>query len=104
MDGMSAVTARIGEIRALLHPPPAARAPAPQSPLGGTAAARVPVAGVPAAGQAFAAALAGRVNALLADPTRAAAMGRAGRLRAVEHFGWPAVAARTVALYEKLVS
>jgi alpha-maltose-1-phosphate synthase len=52
----------------------------------------------------FAAALAGRVNALLADPARAAAMGRAGRLRAVEHFGWPAVAARTVALYEKLVT
>jgi alpha-maltose-1-phosphate synthase len=52
----------------------------------------------------FAAALAGRVNALLADPARAAAMGRAGRLRAVEHFGWPAVAARTVALYERLVT
>jgi alpha-maltose-1-phosphate synthase len=51
----------------------------------------------------FAAALAGRVNALLADPSRAAAMGRAGRLRAVEHFGWPAVAARTVTLYETLV-
>ena len=53
---------------------------------------------------AFAAALAGRVNALLAHPDRAAAMGRAGRLRAIEHFGWPAVAARTVALYEKLVA
>jgi alpha-maltose-1-phosphate synthase len=52
---------------------------------------------------AFAAALAGRVNALLADPDRAAAMGRAGRLRAIEHFGWPAVAARTVQLYERLV-
>jgi starch synthase len=52
----------------------------------------------------FAAALAGRVNALLADPTRAAAMGRAGRLRAIEHFGWPAVAARTVTLYETLVT
>jgi starch synthase len=54
--------------------------------------------------EAFAAALAGRVNALLADPGRAAAMGRAGRLRAVEHFGWPAVAARTVALYEKVLN
>jgi starch synthase len=52
---------------------------------------------------AFAAALAGRVNALLADPDRAAAMGRAGRLRAIEHFGWPAVAAQTVSLYETLV-
>ncbi|HVL05165.1 MAG TPA: glycogen synthase [Acidimicrobiales bacterium] len=53
-------------------------------------------------GAEFAAALAGRVNALIADPERAAAMGRAGRLRAIEHFGWPAVAARTVALYERL--
>ena len=55
-------------------------------------------------GVAFAAALAGRVNALLADPDRAAAMGRAGRLRAIEHFGWPAVAARTVALYDRLIA
>ncbi|HTJ74565.1 MAG TPA: glycogen synthase [Acidimicrobiales bacterium] len=52
---------------------------------------------------AFAAALAERVNGLLAEPERAAAMGRAGRARAIEHFGWPAVAARTVALYETLV-
>jgi starch synthase len=52
----------------------------------------------------FAAALAGRVNALLADPGRAETMGRAGRLRAIEHFGWPAIAARTVGLYEKVVS
>ncbi|HEX2047050.1 MAG TPA: glycogen synthase [Acidimicrobiales bacterium] len=51
----------------------------------------------------FAPALAARVNTLLADPDRAAAMGRSGRLRAIEHFGWPAVAARTVALYERLV-
>ncbi len=52
----------------------------------------------------FAAALADRINAVLAEPTRAEAMGRAGRRRAIEHFGWPAVAARTVALYETLVS
>ena len=53
---------------------------------------------------AFAAALAGRVNVLLDDPGRATAMGRAGRLRAIEHFGWPAVATRTVGLYEKLLA
>ena len=35
---------------------------------------------------AFSAAIAERVNALLADPDRAAAMGRAGRARAVEAF------------------
>jgi len=52
----------------------------------------------------FAAALAGRVNALLDDPDRAAAMGRAGRRRAMEHFGWPVVAARTVGLYEKVLA
>jgi len=51
---------------------------------------------------AFAVALAERVNGLLADPDRAAAMGRAGRVRAIEHFGWPGVAARTVALYQRL--
>jgi alpha-maltose-1-phosphate synthase len=53
---------------------------------------------------AFAAALAGRLNALVGDPERAAAMGRAGRRRAMEHFGWPAVAARTVDLYEKVLA
>jgi starch synthase len=52
----------------------------------------------------FAAALAARIDELLADPVRAAAMGRAGRLRAVERFGWPAVAQQTVRLYEKVVA
>ena len=57
----------------------------------------------PADPAGFATALAVRVNALLGAPDLAAAWGRAGRLRAVEHFGWPGVAARTVALYERLV-
>ncbi len=51
----------------------------------------------------FAAAIAERVNALLADPARAAAMGRAGRDRAVQHFSWPAIAARTARLYRSLL-
>jgi starch synthase len=55
-------------------------------------------------GERLAASLADAVNHLLADPARAAAMGRAGRQRAVEQFGWPAVAARTAALYETLVT
>ncbi|MGN9785364.1 glycogen synthase [Nonomuraea sp. ZG12] len=50
----------------------------------------------------FAADLAERVNALLADPARAAAMGRAGRARAVEHFSWERVARRTADLYASL--
>lgn len=47
----------------------------------------------------FAAAL----NEVLADPARAAEMGRAGRQRAIESFGWPAIAEKTVAIYRSLV-
>ena len=39
------------------------------------------------------------INALVRDPDRAAAMGRAGRARAVERFAWPAIAEQTCALY-----
>jgi len=42
------------------------------------------------------------VNALVRDPDRAGAMGRAGRARAVEHFAWPAIAEQTSALYRSL--
>jgi len=52
----------------------------------------------------FERALAMAVNELVADPTRAAAMGKAGRDRARRDFGWDAVAARTLAIYERLVS
>jgi starch synthase len=48
------------------------------------------------------AALAGALNALLRNPARADAMGRAGRRRAVEEFSWDAVAAQTAALYAEL--
>ena len=48
------------------------------------------------------AALAAALNALVGDASRAAAMGRAGRERAVAEFGWQAVAAQTVALYQSL--
>jgi glycosyltransferase involved in cell wall biosynthesis len=47
--------------------------------------------------------LAGAINALMADPAARAAMGRAARRRAVEHFGWSAIAGQTVALYESLL-
>ena len=50
---------------------------------------------------AFEAALARGVNELVADPDRAAAMGAAGRERAVREFGWDAIARRTVEIYEK---
>jgi alpha-maltose-1-phosphate synthase len=50
----------------------------------------------------FAADFAERVNAVVADPDRAAAMGRAGRARAIEHFAWPAIAGQTSELYRSL--
>lgn len=48
--------------------------------------------------------LAEALNALIRDPSRAAAMGQAGRKRAVAEFGWSAIAAQTVALYTELVT
>jgi alpha-maltose-1-phosphate synthase len=44
--------------------------------------------------------LAAAVNSLLRDTDRAAAMGRAGRERAVTTFGWSAIAEQTVAVYD----
>ena len=52
---------------------------------------------------AFSAAIAERVNALLADPERAAEMGRAGRARAVEAFDWSAIARETVDAYSSVL-
>jgi starch synthase len=51
----------------------------------------------------FEAGLAESVNALCGDPARAAAMGKAGRERAVREFGWDTIARRTVELYQSLV-
>ena len=48
--------------------------------------------------------LAEALNALIRDPDRAAAMGRAGRKRAVTEFGWAAIAAQTAALYAELAT
>ena len=47
--------------------------------------------------------LAGAINALMADPSAREVMGRAGRRRAVEHFGWGAIARQTADLYESLI-
>jgi alpha-maltose-1-phosphate synthase len=51
----------------------------------------------------FAADIAERINVLLAEPERAKEMGRAGRRRAVERFGWAAVAERVAGLYRTLL-
>jgi starch synthase len=48
--------------------------------------------------------LAEALNTLIRDPDRAAAMGRAGRKRAVDEFGWASIAAQTAALYAELVT
>jgi starch synthase len=50
----------------------------------------------------FRSGLADAVNSLLADPSRAAAMGAAGRERAVREFSWQQAAARTVDVYRSL--
>jgi starch synthase len=47
--------------------------------------------------------LAAAVDAIVADPARAAAQGRAGRARAEAEFSWPAVARQTVDLYRSLL-
>jgi starch synthase len=52
---------------------------------------------------AFRAGLAEKVNALLAAPDRAAAMGAAGRERAVTEFSWASVAQQTVAVYRSVL-
>ncbi|MGH3823950.1 MAG: glycogen synthase [Pseudonocardiaceae bacterium] len=54
--------------------------------------------------EAFQLGLAHRVNELLADPDRVAAMGQAGRKRAITEFSWSAVADRTLHLYHQLLS
>jgi len=56
----------------------------------------------PADPRAFVDGLAAATNTLIGDPARAAAMGQAGRQRAVTEYGWHAIAERTVRLYESL--
>jgi starch synthase len=56
----------------------------------------------PADPDRFARDLASAINRLMADPAKRAAMGAAGRRRAIEHFSWAAIAERTVTLYRSL--
>jgi starch synthase len=51
----------------------------------------------------FEAGLAAALDSVLADPGTARRMGEAGRRRAVDEFGWDAVARRTVRLYEEVL-
>ena len=58
----------------------------------------------PADPVALARSLADAVNELLAEPTRAEVMGKAGRQRVLERFTWGEVARKTVALYRELLT
>jgi alpha-maltose-1-phosphate synthase len=58
--------------------------------------------GTPVDPERFVADLGAALNEVVADPTRAAAMGRAGRERVLERFGWDAVAEQTLAVYRSV--
>jgi glycogen synthase len=58
----------------------------------------------PADPEGYARDLAAAINALMADPDRRAAMGIAGRRRAIEQFSWRSIAEQTVALYRSLTA
>ena len=57
----------------------------------------------PADAERFQRDLAAAINALMADPARRDAMGKAGRRRAVDDFAWSSIARQTVDLYESLI-
>jgi glycogen synthase len=52
----------------------------------------------------FARDLATAINTLMADPARRAAMGAAGRRRAVEQFAWSSIADQTLELYARVLN
>jgi alpha-maltose-1-phosphate synthase len=57
----------------------------------------------PVAPERFSRDLGARINELMADPAKRRAFGEAGRRRAEEVFGWPAIAHQTARLYESLL-
>ncbi len=59
--------------------------------------------GTPEDRAGFARRLAGAINTLVADPHLAAAYGRAGRRRVVEHFSWDAIADQTAEVYASVL-
>jgi alpha-maltose-1-phosphate synthase len=59
--------------------------------------------GTPADPMAFSAAIAARVNQLLASPAQARELGAAGRRRALAEFTWGAVAKKTVEVYSEAI-
>ncbi len=60
--------------------------------------------GTPVDPERFVADLASALESVAGDAGRAAAMGAAGKARAVEHFSWESIAEQTVAVYEALLA
>jgi alpha-maltose-1-phosphate synthase len=56
-----------------------------------------------AATDEFEAGIAAGVNEIVRDPSRAEAMGKAGRKRAIAEFGWDEAARRTISIYRSLL-
>jgi len=54
--------------------------------------------------QAFEAGLAAAVNALVRNPTQAAAFGKAGRQRCIDEFSWAQIAEQTLKIYRKVLT
>ena len=54
-------------------------------------------------GPAFEALLADRIQTLMSDPAKLVKYGVAGRQRAIDHFGWSAIAQQTQALYQSVI-
>jgi starch synthase len=59
--------------------------------------------GTPRHPRRFVADLGRAISELVSDPDQAAAMGRAGRKRAVEHFSWATIAQRTLGVYRSVL-
>jgi starch synthase len=59
--------------------------------------------GTPLDPDAYVAAFAEALTAVVSDPARAAVMGHAGRQRAIDAFSWASIADRTVAIYAEVV-
>ena len=51
----------------------------------------------------FTSGLAERIAKVLTDRTLATTMGKAGRERVLQHFGWESIASQTVQLYDSLL-
>ncbi len=59
--------------------------------------------GTPLDPEQYVADFAAALNEVVADPDRARAMGQAGRQRAIQAFGWPAIAEKTVGVYRSVL-